>query len=244
MKETGPVRKSEIRKPKPERRPKAESHAPATPGRTIGKEVAAERRIAMRQIYRLSQNFWQSRPCRWLGAVGFAAAIGVAAGHAMIGSVSGSVSVVSGASMAPTYAAGARVYTAPITAPLERGDIVLIDDGHQEYALKRIVGLPGETVHLWRGRVFVNRKMLSEPYLPKYTYTFPDERSGALTFKLGAVQFFVLGDNRVCSVDSRAYGPVETSRIRSRVPLPNDILRAQMVAYTLPAPGKRTIRPL
>ncbi|HTL58518.1 MAG TPA: signal peptidase I [Candidatus Limnocylindrales bacterium] len=170
--------------------------------------------------------------------------IGVAAGHTVIASICGSVSVVDGMSMAPTYVSGERVYTAPISGPLSRGDIVLMDDGSKDYALKRVVGMPGEIVHLWRGYVFINRKMLREPYLPKHTYTCPSQQTEICVFELGEDQYFVLGDNRTCSIDSRTYGPVDRNKIKSRVPVPHGFMRASFAAFTLPSEGKRTIRPL
>jgi len=66
----------------------------------------------------------------------------------------------------------------------------MLDDNEGEFALKRIVGLPGETVVLWRGYVFINGRMLVEPYLPKYTFTFPDEKAHRNTFKLGENEYF------------------------------------------------------
>jgi signal peptidase I len=195
------------------------------------------------QVLRFGRQLWLNRPCRWLTTITFAAFFGIAAGHTVMGSL-GSICVVDGSSMAPTYQPGARVYTMPITTPLERGDIVLVNDGQGGFALKRIVGLPGETLHLWRGYVFINRHMLREPYLAKYTYTFPDEHSGHFAYKLGKGEYFVLGDNRPCSSDSRAYGPVLRDHIKSRVPAPGGALRAGFAAYTLPDEGKRTIRAL
>jgi signal peptidase I len=195
-------------------------------------------------LCRMIQKTWQRRLCRGLVGVICAALAGIATGHTVIASVSGSVSVVNGVSMAPTFRPGTRVYTAPITAPLERGDIVLLDDGREDYALKRIVGMPGEVVHLWRGCVFINRKMLRELYLPKHTYTFPDERTETFVFELGQDQYFVLGDNRDCSSDSRAYGPVDRKHIKSRVPSPGAASRARFTGYTLPSAGQRAIQPL
>jgi signal peptidase I len=197
----------------------------------------------MIQLYRWAQGLWQKKPFRWMFAACAAALVGVAAGRA-VKSISGSVSVVEGRSMAPTYESGARVYTAPITTPVERGDIVLVDDGHADFALKRIVGMPLETVILWRGYVFINRKMLREPYLPKHTYTFPSPENELCVFELGEDQYFVMGDNRLCSVDSRAYGPIQRKRIKSRVPPSETTLRGHFAAYTLPEQGKRTIRAL
>ena len=165
----------------------------------------------------------------------------MAAGHVFIGSVY----VVEGTSMTPTYPAGTHLYGAPISTLLERGDVALLDDGHEDYAVKRIVGLPGEAIQLWRGQVFINREMLVEPYLPKHVYTYPAEplRRGA-TFVLGEDQYFVLGDNRPWSADSRTYGPVCRKQIKRRVPQADDFVCAYLAPYTLPEYGKSLIRPL
>jgi signal peptidase I len=147
--------------------------------------------------------------------------------------------------MAPSYQPGARVSTSAISRPLQRGDVVVIDDGGDGYAVKRIVGLPGESVHVWRGHVFINDLMLEEPYLPKNTFTYPIERRylGA-AFTVEADHYFVLGDNRPESTDSRAYGPVRRERIKRLVPLPKSFTRAHLTGYTLPPAGKALIRPL
>ena len=142
---------------------------------------------------RLIQKLWKNLLCRTSIAAALAVVLGVGAGHVFIGSVY----VVEGTSMDPAYPPGTHLYGAPISTPVERGDVVLLDDGKEDYAVKRIIGLPGETVQIWRGRVFINRQMLIEPYLPKHTYTYPMEqmRRGA-TFILGEGEYFVLGDNR------------------------------------------------
>ena len=145
--------------------------------------------------------------------------------------------------MEPTYPPGTHLYGAPISTPLDRGDVVLLDDSKEDYAVKRIIGLPGETVQLWRGSVFINRQMLVEPYLPKHTYTCPMEqaRRGA-TFILRENEYFVLGDNRPCSADSRTYGPVCRKQIKRRVPPPEDFVCAYSAPYTLPAYGSTVMR--
>lgn len=197
----------------------------------------------MRRLLRLAPRFCPQEPCRWFLAVSFAAVLGIAAGKTVLG-ISGGVSVVDGRSMEPTYGPGARVYTVRFSSSLRRGDIVMLQDGDEQNALKRIVGLPNETVCFWRGYVFINGRLLREPYLPKHTYTFPDQGSERCLFVLGPDQYFVLGDNRTCSVDSRSYGPVAAKRIKSRVPLSESGLQAALTPFTLPAVGKRTIRPL
>lgn len=195
----------------------------------------------MKRLYCFGRGVWQKEPCRWCLAVGLAALMGIAAGHTVLG-VSGSVSVVDGLSMEPAYEPGARVLTVPVSSALERSDIVLVDDGNPDYALKRVIGLPGEVVQLWRGYVFINAMMLREPYLAKHTYTSPDQTTETSTFRLGKGQYFVMGDNRDYSVDSRAYGPIQRKQIKSRVPIP--AVHASFVGFTLPSPGGRTIRPL
>jgi signal peptidase I len=195
----------------------------------------------MGQICRLIQKLWKNPACRMSIASALAVVAGVGAGHAFIGSVY----VVEGTSMGPTYSAGTLLYGAPILTPLDRGDVVLLDDGKEDYAVKRIIGLPGETIQLWRGHVFINRQMLVEPYLPKHIYTYPvePEHRGA-TFMLGEDQYFVLGDNRPYSADSRTYGPVGRKQIKRRVPLPGDFVCAYFAPHTLPDYGKTLIRPL
>lgn len=160
----------------------------------------------------------------------FAALAGLAIGRNFFGSVS----VVTGSSMAPTLEEGSRVYTAPISGSVNRGDVVVMDDG-KGAAIKRVVGLPGETVYLWRGYVFIDRKILLEPYVPKKVYTLPRVR--AAVFELGPKQYFVLGDNRSNSADSRIYGPVERKQIKKRIDLPESGLRARFGPVRLPPFG-------
>src|SRR5436189_192026 len=137
----------------------------------------------MRSFYLGVRKAWMAVPCHNLIAVLLAATIGVAAGKNWLGSVC----IVSGPSMFPTYEEGDRVYTAPLNTPPGRGDIVILEDGTQSYAIKRVVGLPGETVTIWRGYVYINERILLEPYVPKCTYTFPRQRQAV--FKLGETEY-------------------------------------------------------
>jgi signal peptidase I len=162
----------------------------------------------------------------------FAAIGGLAIGRNFLGSVS----VVTGCSMAPTFEEGTRVFTTPISGSVNRGDVVVMDDGTGDDAIKRIVGLPGETVYLWRGYVFIDRKILLEPYVPKRVYTLP--RLRAAVFELGPNQYFVLGDNRPNSADSRLYGAVERKQIKKRIQLPESAARAYFGPVRLPPFGR------
>src|SRR4051812_20762564 len=144
--------------------------------------------------------FWRKAAFRTTLFSVLAGLLGIAAGRNFLGSVC----VVKGTSMEPTLQPGSAVYSTAVSGELQRGDIVVLDDGDSGRAVKRIVGLPGETVHIWRGYVYINRRILLEPYIGKRNYTFP--RQKLAVFVLGNDQYFVLGDNRPCSIDSRVYG--------------------------------------
>ncbi len=75
--------------------------------------------------------------------------------------------------------------------------------------IKRIVGIPGDVIEIERGAVYVNGSRLVEPYAPGQ---FHDERSmGEIVVPAGS--YFVLGDHRNLSSDSRDFGPVERRAI-------------------------------
>jgi len=124
--------------------------------------------------------------------------------------------VVQGRSMYPTLDDGDRFILNRLSyfnhAP-KRGDLVVIKDpGHNDYAVKRIVAMPCESLYFMKGSFLVNGKHLLEPYLPAGTQTFlPDVQEKLLV--VGKNHYFVLGDNRGNSEDSRYYGAVDRSRI-------------------------------
>ena len=99
-----------------------------------------------------------------------------------------------------------------IHAP-KRGEIIVFQfplDPNKDF-VKRVVGLPGETIEMRDGRVCVNGGLLEEPYL-----TVKD-RSNAAPVRLKEGEYYVLGDNRSHSNDSRSWGAVPEANLRGKV---------------------------
>lgn len=93
-------------------------------------------------------------------------------------------------------------------------DIVVIRDPlDQSYAVKRIIAREGDSVYLKGGRVYVNGRQLEEPYLSPGTPTFALAQQTELSVHCGKGEYFLLGDNRGNSTDSRVYGAVPRQNI-------------------------------
>ena len=127
-----------------------------------------------------------------------------------------SVKVV-GRSMVPTlcdsehYLLNRWIYR--VHPPRHSDIVVLRDPGDDGFSVKRIIATPGDSIYLKNGGVYVNGCKLNEPYLAPATPTFTDSKFRDQLILCGKDQFFVLGDNRLNSVDSRAYGPVPRRNI-------------------------------
>lgn len=98
------------------------------------------------------------------------------------------------------------------------GDIVAIKDpSGKGFDVKRIIAVPTQSVFISNGKVYVDGQLLREPYLPPHVYTFAYERKPDELWCLAPDQFFVMGDNRGNSCDSRTFGPVPRNLILGRV---------------------------
>lgn len=101
----------------------------------------------------------------------------------------------------------------------QRGDVVVFKypNNLKEYFLKRIIGLPGERVKIAEGKVTVYNETFPEGIMIKEQYLSPDILTeGDRTFALKDNQYFVMGDNRDNSYDSRRFGPIDENLIVGR----------------------------
>ena len=137
---------------------------------------------------------------------------------------------VYGSSMEPTLYSGDAVFVEMIsvyTGNFDRGDIITIDAkgmegySHDENLIKRIVGLPGETIKIADGNVYINGQLLDESdYLPAGTKTYvgaEGQSRGYDEMTLGPDEYYCMGDNRGGSNDSRRMGPFKKSQIDAKV---------------------------
>jgi signal peptidase I len=126
---------------------------------------------------------------------------------------------VVGTSMQPTLASGEYLMaTRADWIPLNRGDLVVLrfDNKFEPYLVKRVVAIPGDRVRVLDFTVWVNDQRLSEPYV-KEPWTANEGYLRGNDVRLGSDEYFLLGDNRDLSLDSRTLGPQPRARIVDKV---------------------------
>ncbi|MBM3709545.1 MAG: signal peptidase I [Actinobacteria bacterium] len=121
-------------------------------------------------------------------------------------------------SMAPTLLIGDKVIVNKLeykVKTVKRGDIIAVYSPIEKKNLtKRVIGLENEEIKLTGdGSVYINGELLDEPYLPEDAAFAYEEK----TYKTGDNQYFLMGDNRNNSSDSRVFGPVDLSKIFGKV---------------------------
>ena len=126
-------------------------------------------------------------------------------------------SVVQSVSMQPTLIEDQRLVVSRLQYLFgnpQRGDIVVFQppDAEPDSAplIKRLIGLPGETISLRGGKVWIGNLRLEEPYVSE---PCTPEACPEKTWELGANEYFMMGDNRNHSRDSRVFGAVQHSRL-------------------------------
>ena len=124
---------------------------------------------------------------------------------------------VEGTSMAPLLSDQERIVINKFVyrfEPIQRGDVVVFwyPLDHTKSFIKRVVGLPGETVEIRQGALSVNGKVIPEPYVPPQY----EDNSDYGPYTVEKDHFFVLGDHRISSNDSRVFGAVPSQFIYGR----------------------------
>jgi signal peptidase I len=134
---------------------------------------------------------------------------------------------VNGQSMVPYFQSGEYVLTDKISYRIgnpKRGDIVVFHAPEEANCpkgtgcdfIKRVLAVPGDTVQVANDSVIVNGTPLNEPYIPEEFETLPGRYTRGKTITLGPDEYFVSGDNRPFSSDSREWGPIKKSAIVGR----------------------------
>ena len=132
-------------------------------------------------------------------------------------------SLVDGHSMEPTFYGDDRLVVSRVhylLGPPQRGDILVFNSLRESelargvMLIKRVVGLPGETVEMRDQRIHINGVALEEGYIKQEACR---RRCNDSSWQLAEDEFFMMGDNRNNSNDSRAFGPVPLAKIVGRV---------------------------
>ncbi|MEK7518399.1 MAG: signal peptidase I [Patescibacteria group bacterium] len=124
---------------------------------------------------------------------------------------------VKGASMEPSYEDHEYLIIDELTYRFNepvRGEVVVFryPNDTSQYFIKRVIGLPGEAVEVKESVVWINGQQLNESaYLNPAVQT-----TGSVNLTLGATEYFLMGDNRAASLDSRIFGPVNRSYVVGR----------------------------
>lgn len=94
---------------------------------------------------------------------------------------------------------------------IDRFDIIVLDEEKDnEKIIKRVIGLPGETVAIKKGKIYINDKEIDD----EYAY---GETSDYNKVTLRDDEYFILGDNRLISKDSRYFGPIKENEIKGKI---------------------------
>jgi signal peptidase I len=124
---------------------------------------------------------------------------------------------VEGTSMAPLLSDQERIFINKFVyrfEPIQRRDVVVFwyPLDRSKSFIKRVIGLPGESVEIRQGIVYVNGRAIDEPYVPVQY----EDMSDFGPVRVPKDNYFVMGDHRISSNDSRVFGPVDSKYIYGR----------------------------
>jgi signal peptidase I len=134
---------------------------------------------------------------------------------------------VNGRSMVPNFQNGEYLLTDKVTYKMrnpERGEVVVFHAPSAAHCpsgtgcdfIKRVIGIPGETIEVKNNHIYVNDFALEEDYIPDSFKILSGEFTKNRIVKLDSDEYFVVGDNREYSSDSRAWGPIQKGDIVGR----------------------------
>jgi signal peptidase I len=167
---------------------------------------------------RVHKRRWQRQTLEWVAVV--VVAVLVATGLRAF--VVQSFYVPSG-SMLPTLQIGDRIIVLKIGYTIHRGDIVVFrrtpadTDTADADLVKRVIGLPGETISSVGDTVMIDGRPLQEPWLPALTGSCVEAAENIATTKIPPDHYFMMGDCRGNSLDSRAWGTLPASYVVGKV---------------------------
>lgn len=119
--------------------------------------------------------------------------------------------IVDGESMAPTLSGGEFMLLKKYDTSYKRFDIVVVNKSVEgDNLIKRIVGLPGETIRYKGNRLYINDEIIEDKYASGETENFQE-------ITLGDDEYFLMGDNRLISKDSRVLGVIKKQEIEGTV---------------------------
>ncbi len=123
--------------------------------------------------------------------------------------------VVEGTAMKPSFNNGDRILVDKNLGELRRGDLItfLYPKDRSKWYFKRVIGLPNETIEIRAGKVYINGQVIDEPYVDE---AYNKSKTGFPPRKIEEYQYFVMGDNRDNSSDSRYWGTVDEKLITGK----------------------------
>lgn len=134
----------------------------------------------------------------------------------------GQIMEITGDSMTPLLVDKERILAEKVSAKFsnyKRGEIVVFASPaeNNRLVIKRVIGLPGDEIAITEGKVVINRRIMEEPYLAQDEVTQPTEKlPESQTVTVPYDNYFMLGDNRDESIDSRYFGFVDKKLIVGR----------------------------